>query len=126
MPGAAERGAELREQMEAFVARLRGGGGRPRSEDTARHTLALLRKIIAHGHWGSAGERLRPGPRGLAAPSRALRAAVCPEAVPAVRGTGASCGTGLPGPARGGAVPLPVGLRPWERPAPPRVGCGRR
>uniref|UniRef100_A0A8B9BMA9 Translation initiation factor eIF2B subunit beta n=1 Tax=Anser brachyrhynchus TaxID=132585 RepID=A0A8B9BMA9_9AVES len=56
MPGAAERGAELREQMEAFVARLRGGGGRPRSEDTARHTLALLRKIIAHGHWGSAGE----------------------------------------------------------------------
>lgn len=72
MPGA----AELREQMEAFVARLRGGGGgRPRSEDTARQTLALLRKIIAHGHWGSAGERLRPGPRGPGFPVTAVAAA---------------------------------------------------
>lgn len=80
MPGAAERGAELREQMESFVARLRGGGGgRPRSEDTARHTLALLRKIIAHGHWGSAGERLRPGPRGPGFPVTGVAAAGGPR-----------------------------------------------
>lgn len=56
MPGAAERGSELSEQIEAFVARLRGGGERPRSEDTARQTLSLLRKIIAHGRWSRAGE----------------------------------------------------------------------
>ncbi|KAK4823143.1 hypothetical protein QYF61_026345 [Mycteria americana] len=56
MPGAAERGSELSEQIEAFVARLRGGGERPRSEDTARQTLSLLRKIIAHGRWSHAGE----------------------------------------------------------------------
>lgn len=56
MPGAAERGSELSEQIEAFVSRLRGGGQRPRSEDTARQTLSLLRKIIAHGRWGWAGE----------------------------------------------------------------------
>lgn len=56
MPGAAERGSELSEQIEAFVARLRGGGERPRSEDTARQTLSLLRKIIAHGRWNRAGE----------------------------------------------------------------------
>ncbi|XP_015720575.1 translation initiation factor eIF-2B subunit beta [Coturnix japonica] len=56
MPGAAERGSELSEQIESFVSRLRGGGHRPRSEDTARQTLSLLRKIIAHGRWGWAGE----------------------------------------------------------------------
>ncbi|XP_064005912.1 translation initiation factor eIF2B subunit beta isoform X2 [Pogoniulus pusillus] len=56
MPGAADRGSELSEQIEAFVARLRGGGERQRSEDTARQTLSLLRKIIAHGRWSRAGE----------------------------------------------------------------------
>lgn len=56
MPGAAERGLELSEQIEAFVVRLRGGGERPRSEDTARQTLSLLRKIIADGRWSRAGE----------------------------------------------------------------------
>ncbi|PKU45629.1 translation initiation factor eif-2b subunit beta [Limosa lapponica baueri] len=56
MPGAAERSSELSEQIEAFVARLRGGGERPRSEDTARQTLSLLRKIIGHGRWSRAGE----------------------------------------------------------------------
>ncbi|NWU47938.1 EI2BB factor, partial [Dromas ardeola] len=56
MPGAAERGSELSEQIEAFVARLRGGGERPRSEDTARQTLSLLRRIIGHGRWSRAGE----------------------------------------------------------------------
>lgn len=56
MPGAAERGSDLSEQIEAFVARLRGGGERPRSEDTARQTLSLLRKIVGHGRWSRAGE----------------------------------------------------------------------
>lgn len=66
MPGAADRSSELSEQIEAFVARLRGGGERPRSEDTARQTLSLLRKIIAHGQWSCAGE-------GRAAAGRARR-----------------------------------------------------
>lgn len=56
MPGAAERGSELSEQIEAFAARLRRGGERPRSEDTARQTLSLLRKIIGNGRWSRAGE----------------------------------------------------------------------
>ncbi|XP_032918152.1 translation initiation factor eIF-2B subunit beta isoform X2 [Catharus ustulatus] len=56
MPGAAERGSELSEQIEAFAARLRRGGERPRSEDTARQTLSLLRKIVGHGRWSRAGE----------------------------------------------------------------------
>ncbi|XP_027736592.1 translation initiation factor eIF-2B subunit beta isoform X3 [Empidonax traillii] len=54
MPGAA--GPELSEQIEAFAARLRRGGERPRSEDTARQTLSLLRKIVGHGRWSRAGE----------------------------------------------------------------------
>ncbi|NXS14979.1 EI2BB factor, partial [Neodrepanis coruscans] len=56
MPGATERGSELSEQIEAFAARLRRGGERPRSEDTARQTLSLLRKIVGHGRWSRAGE----------------------------------------------------------------------
>lgn len=56
MPGAAERGSELSEQIEAFAARLRRGGERPRSEDTARQTLSLLRKIVGNGRWSRAGE----------------------------------------------------------------------
>ncbi|XP_006268420.1 translation initiation factor eIF-2B subunit beta isoform X2 [Alligator mississippiensis] len=56
MPGAAEKELELSEQIEAFVARLKRGGQRPRSEETARQTLGLLRKIIARGRWGKAGE----------------------------------------------------------------------
>lgn len=56
MPGAAERGSELSEQIEAFAARLRRGGERPRSEDTARQTLSLLRKIVGHGRWSRAGK----------------------------------------------------------------------
>ncbi|XP_019374337.1 PREDICTED: translation initiation factor eIF-2B subunit beta isoform X2 [Gavialis gangeticus] len=56
MPGAAEKQSELSEEIEAFVARLKRGGQRPRSEETARQTLGLLRKIIARGRWGKAGE----------------------------------------------------------------------
>ncbi|NXU54947.1 EI2BB factor, partial [Turnix velox] len=56
MPGAADRGSELWEQIEGFVSRLRGCGERARSEDTARQTLALLRKIVGHGRWSRAGE----------------------------------------------------------------------
>ncbi|XP_025057521.1 translation initiation factor eIF-2B subunit beta [Alligator sinensis] len=56
MPGAAEKELELSEQIEAFVARLKRGGQRPRSEETARQTLGLLRRIIARGRWGKAGE----------------------------------------------------------------------
>lgn len=67
MPGAAERGSELSEQIEAFVVRLRGGGERPRSEDTARQTLSLLRKIIADGRWSRAGEGRAAAGKGPAA-----------------------------------------------------------
>lgn len=62
MPGAAEKELELSEQIEAFVARLKRGGQRPRSEETARQTLGLLRKIIARGRWGKAGESPGPAP----------------------------------------------------------------
>lgn len=96
MPGAAERGSELSEQIEAFVSRLRGGGQRPRSEDTARQTLSLLRKIIAHGRWGWAGEgRVRPC-RGRAA-----------------AGSPGSCGGGAPSVAGGVRAPSesPVSFR---------------
>ncbi|XP_019407353.1 PREDICTED: translation initiation factor eIF-2B subunit beta isoform X2 [Crocodylus porosus] len=56
MPGGAEKQSELSEEIEAFVVRLKRGGQRPRSEETARQTLGLLRKIIARGRWGKAGE----------------------------------------------------------------------
>ena len=98
MPGAAERGSELSEQIEAFVTRLRGGGERPRSEDTARQTLSLLRKIIAHGRWSRAGE-------GRAAAGRAPCGAG--SKVAAGPGGRASCGRAVVGAPRGRrAAPL--------------------
>ncbi|OCT65133.1 hypothetical protein XELAEV_18041372mg [Xenopus laevis] len=59
MPGIAEKESELSERIEAFVAELKRGGGRPSSEETARKTVGLLRHIIAQARWGNAGEIIR-------------------------------------------------------------------
>lgn len=56
MPPTGERGPELSERIDAFVARLKREVSRPSSEETARETGALLRRIIAQERWGSAGE----------------------------------------------------------------------
>ncbi|XP_029454280.1 translation initiation factor eIF-2B subunit beta [Rhinatrema bivittatum] len=56
MPGTGEREAELSERIDAFVARLKQGGGRPSSEETARQTVALLRGICAQSRWSNAEE----------------------------------------------------------------------
>ncbi|XP_053330952.1 translation initiation factor eIF-2B subunit beta [Spea bombifrons] len=56
MPGLAEKESELSERIEAFVAGLKRGGERPSSEDTARETVGLLRRIIAQSRWSNAGE----------------------------------------------------------------------
>ncbi|XP_074812062.1 translation initiation factor eIF2B subunit beta isoform X3 [Natator depressus] len=56
MPGAPEKESELSEQIEAFVARLKRGGERLSSEEAARQTVGLLRKIIGHGRWSNAGD----------------------------------------------------------------------
>ncbi|EMP30704.1 Translation initiation factor eIF-2B subunit beta [Chelonia mydas] len=62
MPGAPEKESELSEQIEAFVARLKRGGERLSSEEAARQTVGLLRKIIGHGRWGNAVDaRCRTG-----------------------------------------------------------------
>ncbi|XP_063295957.1 translation initiation factor eIF2B subunit beta isoform X1 [Pelobates fuscus] len=56
MPGLAEKESELSERIESFVAELKRGGRRPSSEETARDTVGLLRRIIAQARWGNAGE----------------------------------------------------------------------
>ncbi|NP_001080268.1 eukaryotic translation initiation factor 2B subunit beta L homeolog [Xenopus laevis] len=56
MPGITEKESELSERIEAFVAELKRGGGRPSSDETARETVGLLRRIIAQARWGNAGE----------------------------------------------------------------------
>ena len=56
MPGAAAKGSELSERIESFVEALKRGGGRRSSEDMARETLGLLRRIITDHRWSNAGE----------------------------------------------------------------------
>uniref|UniRef100_H0WY12 Translation initiation factor eIF2B subunit beta n=1 Tax=Otolemur garnettii TaxID=30611 RepID=H0WY12_OTOGA len=56
MPGAAAKGSELSERIESFVETLKRGGGQRSSEDMARETLGLLRRIITDHRWSNAGE----------------------------------------------------------------------
>lgn len=56
MPGAAVRGSELYESIESFVEALKRDGGRRSSEDMARETLGLLRRIITDHRWSNAGK----------------------------------------------------------------------
>uniref|UniRef100_A0A8I6GEG4 Translation initiation factor eIF2B subunit beta n=1 Tax=Rattus norvegicus TaxID=10116 RepID=A0A8I6GEG4_RAT len=56
MPGAAAKGSELSERIESFVETLKRGGGRRSSEDMARETLGLLRRLITDHHWNNAGD----------------------------------------------------------------------
>ncbi|XP_068110622.1 translation initiation factor eIF2B subunit beta isoform X2 [Hyperolius riggenbachi] len=56
MPGGAEKESELSERVEAFITALKRGGGGPSSEETARDTVYLLRRIIAQARWSNAGE----------------------------------------------------------------------
>nr|KAF6391845.1 eukaryotic translation initiation factor 2B subunit beta [Pipistrellus kuhlii] len=56
MPGAADKASELSERIESFVEALKRGGGRRSSEDMARETLGLLRRIIMDHRWSNAGE----------------------------------------------------------------------
>ncbi|KAM5129706.1 translation initiation factor eIF2B subunit beta [Mantella aurantiaca] len=56
MPPGSEKESELSERIEAFITGLKRGEGRPSSEDTARETVGLLRRIIAQARWGKAGE----------------------------------------------------------------------
>lgn len=55
MPGAAAKGSELSERIEGFVETLKRGGGQRSSEDMARETLGLLRRLITDHHWNNAG-----------------------------------------------------------------------
>lgn len=56
MPGAADKASELSERIESFVEALKRGGGRRSSEDMARETLGLLRRIIMDHRWSNAGK----------------------------------------------------------------------
>ncbi|EDL02857.1 eukaryotic translation initiation factor 2B, subunit 2 beta, isoform CRA_d [Mus musculus] len=56
MPGAAAKGSELSERIEGFVETLKRGGGQRSSEDMARETLGLLRRLITDHHWNNAGD----------------------------------------------------------------------
>uniref|UniRef100_A0A287AQM4 Translation initiation factor eIF2B subunit beta n=1 Tax=Sus scrofa TaxID=9823 RepID=A0A287AQM4_PIG len=56
MPGAAAKSSELSERIESFVEALKRGSGRHSSEDMARETLGLLRRIITDYRWSNAGE----------------------------------------------------------------------
>lgn len=60
MPGAAAKGSELSERIESFVETLKRGGGRRSSEDMARETLGLLRRLISDHHWNNAGAAAQP------------------------------------------------------------------
>lgn len=55
MPGAAAKGSELSERIDGFVETLKRGGGQRSSEDMARETLGLLRRLITDHHWNNAG-----------------------------------------------------------------------
>lgn len=55
MPGATAKGSELSERIEGFVEALKRGGGQRSSEDMARETLGLLRRLITDHHWNNAG-----------------------------------------------------------------------
>lgn len=74
MPGAAAKSSELSERIESFVEALKRGGGRHCSEDMARETLGLLRRIITDQRWSNAGMAdlapSRPSP--LSVPARLL------------------------------------------------------
>lgn len=63
MPGAAAKGSELSERIESFVETLKRGGGQRSSEDMARETLGLLRRIITDHRWSNAGEADLPRSR---------------------------------------------------------------
>lgn len=56
MPGAAAEGSELCGSIESFVEALKRDGGRRSSEDMARETLGLLRRIITDHRWSNAGK----------------------------------------------------------------------
>ncbi|XP_072284253.1 translation initiation factor eIF2B subunit beta [Pyxicephalus adspersus] len=56
MPAGSEKESELSERVEAFITGLKRGGGHQSSEETARETVGLLRRIIAQARWGNAGE----------------------------------------------------------------------
>ncbi|KAM8948505.1 translation initiation factor eIF2B subunit beta isoform 2-T2 [Lycaon pictus] len=56
MPGAAAEGSELYGSIESFVEALKRDGGRRSSEDMARETLGLLRRIITDHRWSNAEE----------------------------------------------------------------------
>lgn len=55
MPGAAAKSSELSERIESFVETLKRDGGQRSSEDMARETLGLLRRLIVGHHWNNAG-----------------------------------------------------------------------
>ncbi|KAF6129830.1 eukaryotic translation initiation factor 2B subunit beta [Phyllostomus discolor] len=59
MPGAEAEVSELSERIESFVEALKRGGGRRTSEDMARETLELLRRIIMDHRWSHAGELMK-------------------------------------------------------------------
>nr|XP_004399413.2 PREDICTED: translation initiation factor eIF-2B subunit beta [Odobenus rosmarus divergens] len=54
MPGAAAKGSELYESIESFVEALKRDDGQRSSEDMARETLGLLRRIITDHRWSNA------------------------------------------------------------------------
>ncbi|XP_062946683.1 translation initiation factor eIF2B subunit beta isoform X2 [Cynocephalus volans] len=56
MPGAAAKSSDLSERIESFVEILKRGGEQRSSEDMARETLGLLRRIITDHRWSNAGE----------------------------------------------------------------------
>ncbi|XP_005343419.1 translation initiation factor eIF-2B subunit beta [Microtus ochrogaster] len=56
MPSAAAKGSELSGRIEGFVETLKRGGGQRSSEDMARETLGLLRRLITDHCWSNAGE----------------------------------------------------------------------
>ncbi|KAG9481682.1 translation initiation factor eIF2B subunit beta [Eleutherodactylus coqui] len=56
MPAANEKETELTGRIEAFITGLKRGAWQQTAEETARETVALLRRIIAQARWGNAGE----------------------------------------------------------------------
>ncbi|KAM7323463.1 translation initiation factor eIF2B subunit beta [Alexandromys fortis] len=56
MPSAAAKGSELSGRIEGFVETLKRDGGQRSSEDMARETLGLLRRLITDHRWSNAGE----------------------------------------------------------------------
>ncbi|XP_005986624.1 translation initiation factor eIF-2B subunit beta [Latimeria chalumnae] len=55
MPGA-DKESELSERIEAFLSELKRGRSQRGSGETARETVALLRKITSQARWANAGE----------------------------------------------------------------------